>query len=87
MSDWMTRLGDNARELTIDARFAYLALGLTVISIALLHCAEAWGTARARRRTERAIAQAEREGPPEAQTWEHAHSTERKELKLRKESR
>lgn len=77
MSDWMTRLRDNAHELTIDARFAYLALGVTVISIALLHCAEAWGYARARRRTERAIAQAEREGPPEAQTWEHAHSAEK----------
>ena len=78
MSDWMTRLRDNAQELTIDAGFAYLALGFTVVSIALLRWAEAWGHARARRRTERAIAQAEREGPPEAQTWEHAHSTERK---------
>lgn len=87
MSDWMTRLRDNAHELTIDARFAYLALGLTVISIALLHCAEVWSHARARRRTEHAIAQAERGRPPEAQTWERAHSNERKELKVRKESR
>ena len=87
MSDWMTRLKDNARELTIDAQFAYLALALTVISIALLHCAEAWGHARARRRTERAIAQAERARLPEAQTWEHTHSDKGKELKLRKESR
>ena len=78
MSDWMMRLTDNAHELTIDARFAYLALGLTVISIALLHCAEVWGRTRARRRTERAIAQAERAGPPEAHTWEHTHRTERK---------
>jgi hypothetical protein len=78
MSDWMTRLQDNAHELTIDARFGYLALGLTVISIALLHCAEVMGSARARRRTERAIAQAERGRTPKAHTWEHTHRTERK---------
>jgi hypothetical protein len=78
MSDWMTRLRDNAHALTIDARFAYLALGLTVISIALLHCVEAWGRTRARRRTEHAIAQAERARPPEAHTWEHTHRAERK---------
>lgn len=87
MSDWIMRFKDSAHELTIDARFSYLALGLTVISIALLHCAEAWGYARARRRTERAITQAERPGPPGAHTWEHTHSAERKDLKLRKESR
>ena len=78
MSDWMMRLTDNAHELTIDARFAYLAFGLTMISIALLHCVKFGGRARARRRTERAIAQAERAGPPEAHTWEHTHRTERK---------
>jgi lipopolysaccharide export LptBFGC system permease protein LptF len=77
MSEWLTRLKDNAHELTIDARFAYLALALTGISIALLHFVEVWGHARARRRTARAIAQTEREGPPEAHTWEHTHSIDK----------
>ena len=77
MPEWMTRLTDNALELTIDARFAYSALSITAISILLLHFAELWGRARARRLTRRAIAQTEREGPPKAHTWEHAHSAEK----------
>jgi hypothetical protein len=78
MNDWMTRLLHNAITLSVDARFAYVAISFTAISIALLHCAELWGHARARRRTERAIAQTEHGEPPETQTWEHTHSTEKK---------
>jgi len=78
MTDWMSRMLHNANVLNLDARFASIAILFTAISIALLRVAELWGHARARRRTERAIAQAERGGPPETQTWEHTHSTEKK---------
>jgi hypothetical protein len=78
MTDWMSRVLHNANALTLDARFAYVAISFTAISIALLRVGELWGRARARRRTERAIAQTERRGPPEAQTWEHTHSVEKK---------
>jgi TRAP-type C4-dicarboxylate transport system permease small subunit len=81
MTDWI----DTARALPLDLQFMYAVLGVSVISVALLHCAEAWGRARARRRTASAIAQTERASPPEAQTWEHTHSSE--QIKLRKESR
>ena len=82
MPDWMTRVLHNANALSMDARFAYVAISFTAISIVLLHCAELWGHARARRRTQRAIAQTEHvdvDGePPETQTWEHTHSTDKK---------
>lgn len=81
MSDWI----DTARALPLDLQFMYAALGVGMISVALLHCAEAWGRARARRRTAYAIAQTERASPPEAQTWEHTHSAD--QIKLHKESR
>jgi hypothetical protein len=81
MSDWI----DTARALPLDLQFMYAALGVGAISVALLHCAEAWGRARARRRTASAIAQTERARPPKAQTWEHTHSSE--QIKLHKESR
>jgi hypothetical protein len=68
-----------------DARFTTLALTLTIFALALLHAAEFWGHARARRLTARAIAQTERSGLPEAQTWEHSHSAAK--IKLHKESR
>jgi hypothetical protein len=84
MTSWIARLLQHADLLADDARFTAVALSLTTVSIALLHCAEAWGRARARRRTARAIAQTERSGPPEAQTWEHSHSSQ--ENKLHKES-
>jgi hypothetical protein len=81
MTDWI----DTARALPMDLQFMYGVLGFSVISVALLHCAEAWGRARARRRTAYAIAQTERASPPEAQTWEHTYSAE--QIKLHKESR
>jgi hypothetical protein len=85
MTRWIARLIRHATALEYDVQFAAVALALTVVSIALLHCAAVWGRARARRRTARAIAQTERSGPPEAQTWEHSHSAEKN--KHHKESR
>jgi hypothetical protein len=85
VSDWTERLQLQVSQLAYDARFTVSALALTLLSITLLHCAAAWGRARARRRTARAVAQAERSGPPEAPTWEHSHSTPKN--KLHKESR
>ena len=81
MTEWI----QTAREMPLELQFMYAVLGFTAISVLLLHCAEAWGRVRARRRTEYAIAQTERASPPEAQTWEHTHSTD--QIKLHKESR
>jgi hypothetical protein len=80
MTNWTETVLHHGALLAYDARFVML----TAVSIALLHGAEIWGRARARRRTARAIAQTERSGPPDAQTWEHSHSAEKN--KLHKES-
>jgi hypothetical protein len=78
MSEWL----NSARELDLGSPFLYVVIGFTTVSVALLHCADAFARARARRRTARAIAQTR---PPEAQTWEQTHSAD--QIKLHKESR
>ena len=56
------------RALSFDHGYALAVIGIAAVSVGLLHCAEIWGTARARRRTARAIAEIERPRTPGAQT-------------------
>jgi hypothetical protein len=64
----MDQLLHDARALSLDHAYALAVIGIATVSVALLHCAERWGAARARTRTARAIAEIERSRPPGAQT-------------------
>jgi hypothetical protein len=64
----MDQLLQDAHGLTFDHAYVVGVIGVAAVSVALLHCADIWGAARARRRTARAIAEIERAGPPGAET-------------------
>jgi hypothetical protein len=56
----MDQLLHAAQRLHLHASYALVTIGIGVVAAALMLSAEIWGSARARRRTERAIADAQR---------------------------
>jgi hypothetical protein len=64
----MEQLLRDARLLDFHATYVLVVIGIGVAVTALLYSAEAWGSARARRRTARAIAEAQRADSQQGRT-------------------
>jgi hypothetical protein len=64
----MDHLLHNAHALAFDGSYVLAVIVFGAVCVALMHGAEVWGAARARRRTARAIAEIERTRPPKART-------------------